>query len=597
MGNLPPKHLHTSKGIKVINKKPEFSWWAFVAFVAAVSVFGVAFILISRASTSTEACGAKISNYNYKVPFGGAPWNVPVCGLPRYAQSQEYASRLYNYSNGNGTTAQDLARRGKTSIGFGLGDIKTSYSRTVYSSKDANRTIQIQDSVYLSNLDGADYKNLSYTPKATIPWNDSWEVAEGGDNEAVILDEVTGKMYEISGYKKGLPAITQCGIFFSGRLCAYSVNVVRDSSGNIVDYRTYQGSSPPSRGAGIPMYATLTTPEEVLAGEIRHALNLVINNTSFGPECSKAQLGTAAEGNTCGTALAPASKFEWGAALKASDRATPNSTLQLNMTVPEGMRFALDATDTDIESWISSRADLKANTQKAQTARVFAKALRDYGAIVVDTGTSSNIQVAGAHNPRAKELWSALGINTEVDNNLLNGLMTATNMYVVAPPTNNCIDGSQSTYFCKYLSSQYKNSAGQIISPPSTATSTNTQTTTPANPPSPTPALAPSEVLTNIIPTTPGSPTGSLDLSLAERRYNLSIKWRASLVKGGVKEYIVARNGVEVARTPKLSYTDKTVEASKPYVYSVQAVGINGNRSLPAVYSTLIKCAWVLCSI
>ena len=597
MGNLPPKHLHTPNGIKVINKKPEFSWWAFVAFVAAVSVFGVAFILISRASTSTEACGAKISNYNYKVPFGGAPWNVPVCGLPRYPQSQEYASRLYNYSNGNGTTAQDLARRGKTSIGFGLGDIKTSYSRTVYSSKDANRTIQIQDSVYLSNLDGADYKNLSYTPNATIPWNDSWEVAEGGDNEVVILDEVTGKMYEVSGFKKGLPAITQCGIFFSGRLCAYSVNVVRDSSGNIVDYRTYQGSSPPSRGAGIPMYATLTTPEEVLAGEIRHALNLVINNTSFGPECSKAQLGTSAEGNTCGTALAPASKFEWGAALKASDRATPNSTLKLNMTVPEGMRFALDANDANIESWISSRADLKNNPRKAQTARVFAKALRDYGAIVVDTGGVSSIQVAGAHNSKAEEIWSSLGIKAEGDRNLLDGLMTATNMYVVAPPTNNCIDGTQSTYFCKYLTSQYKNSAGQIIAPPSTATSTNTQTTTPANPPSPTPAPAPSEVLTNIIPTTPGALTGSLDLSLPERRYNLSIKWRASLVKGGVKEYIVARNGVEVARTTKLSYTDKTVEASKPYVYSVQAVGINGKRSLPAVYSTLIKCAWVFCSI
>jgi hypothetical protein len=104
-------------------------------------------------------------------------------------------------------------------------------------------------------------------------------------------------------------------------------------------------------------------------------------------------------------------------------------------------------------------------------------------------------------------------------------------------------------------------------------------------------------VLTNIIPTAPGAPTGSLDLSLPERRYNLSIKWRASLVKGGVKEYIIARNGVEVARTTKLSYTDKTVEASKPYVYSVQAVGINGKRSLPAVYSALIKCAWVFCRI
>jgi len=587
------------RGLKPSAGRALFSWWAVVFFVAVVAAFGVAYILVSRASSGTEVCGARVSNYNYKVPFGNAPWNVPVCGLPKYAQSKEYASRLFMYSNSNGLTAQDIARRGKVSIGFGLGDIKTSFSRTVYSSKDANRTIQVQNTVYLSNLDGSEYKDLSYTPRASIPWNDSWVVAEGGDNEAVILDDLTGKMYEVSGLKKDLAAITQCGIFFRDRLCAYSVNVVRDSSGNIIDYRTYQGSSPPSRGAGIPMYATLTTPEEVLAGEIRHALNLVINNTSFGPECSKAQLGTSAEGNSCGTALAPASKFEWGAALKASDRSTPNSTLQLNMTVPEGMRFALEATDAEIESWINSRPSLKSNARKAQTARIFARALREYGAIVVDTGGSANIQVAGAHNPKSKNLWNQMGINTEADSNILDGLITANNMYVVAPPTNNCIDGTKSSYFCKYLSSQYTSSSGQVLVPP--ASSADPVVVTPASPAatSPAPAEPPSTTVAakNIIPSAPSSPSASLNISFLERRYNLSLRWGSSAANGGIKEYIIARNGIEIGRTKSLFFTDNTIEANKPYLYAVQALSTSGNKSFPSLYPALVKCSWIFCSL
>ena len=609
MGNLAPKHLHTPEGKTVNNKKVRFNWKIGLFLMLVLAVFGLVYILISRASTFTAACGARVDNYSYRVPFSSAPWNIPVCGLPKYEQSQKYATRLFKYSNGNGTTPQDLARRGNTSLGFGLGDVKTSYSRSVYNSSDANKKVQVQNSVYLSNLDGAEYKSLSYNPKAFIPWNDSWVVAEGGDNEVVILDNDTGMMYEVSGLKKGLPAITQCGPFLRDRLCAYSVNVVRDSSGNAIDYRTYQGSSPPSRGAGIPMYATLTTPEEVQAGEIRHALNLVVNNTAFGPACTKSQLGTSAEGNTCGTALAPASKFEWGSALKASDRATPESTLALDMTVPEGMRFALNMNDSEIDKWITTRADLKANPQKAQTARVFAKALRDYGAIVVDTGGVSSIQVAGAHNPKAKEIWSRLGIKTEGDRNLLDGLMTENNMYVVAPPVNDCIDGTKSTYFCKYLTSQYKAANGQIAVPPAppsyinpptptpTPTPAPTPTPTPTPAPTPTPTPAPAPTPTNIIPTAPVALNGTLEISFAQRRYNLLLKWGASRVKGDVKEYIIFRNGIEISRTKSLTYIDSTIEANKPYIYAVQAVGTNGYKSFPAIYSSIVKCSWIFCTL
>lgn len=466
--------------------------------VIGFAIFGVWLVGFSMASTTTTTtptaqCGARVTNYTYKVPFGNAVWNQPVCNLPKYSKSADYASRFYNFGVMNMGNPEAEALKGKISTSIGTPEptlldpegLSGLFSRNVYLASQATTTTKVQTSVYPSNLDGdkwegsKDPDRQKYLPDTAIPWNPDWRTGEGGDNEIVILDDVTGKglIYGVSGYKRNLAAVTQCGPFGRERICAYNVNIGRDMKGNLIDYRTYEGPTG-DRGVGISYYATLVTPDEVLAGEIRHALGVSLPNTAVGPICTPAQLGTAAEGKTCGTALAPANKFEWGGVTRPSFMPEPfNSFYTQDKLIPEGMRFALNIDDAYIENWINSRSDLKSNATLAQTARTFARALRDYGMIVVDTnGNRPAIQMSGAANPNARTKWEKAGLNATNDNKLLDGLMTASNLYVVEPPTQTCLDGTKTKYYCKWTSASYGTT-------PTTAQPAPTPEPTPANTP------------------------------------------------------------------------------------------------------------------
>jgi len=429
-----------------------------------------------RFSNAASVCGKRVQNYTYQVPYGNAVWNQPVCGLATYAKSADYANRLYSwgYVNDGSVPAPNTRIYGFVASSIGLPKptlfdpegLSTLFSRNVYYASTANTTTLVQTSVTASNLDGIKSDDgqtpdvFRFLPNTPIPWNTSWRTGEGGDNEIVLLDDrpgpTYGRIYEIAGYKRDLAAVTQCGPFFRDRICTYNVKVGRDMDGNIIDYRSFEGFID-GRGVGLSMFATLTTPEEVVAGEIRHALGMGIPNTATGPICTSAQLGTAAEGSTCGTAVAPASKFEWGGVNSSAERNNIdpafNSIYTQDKMIPEGMRFALNITDAQIESWITSRGYTGA---KAKTARIFAVAFRDYGAMIVDTnGERAGLQLAGAANPTARAQWASVGMDSEEDTQLLQGLVTKTNLYVVAPPTVTCKDGSLSKYFCKWTSARY----------------------------------------------------------------------------------------------------------------------------------------------
>lgn len=427
------------------------------------------------------ACGKRVQNYTYQVPFGNAVWNQPVCNMPVYAKSADYVNRFYSWSSINDGTAPPTDIKTYGFLGADIGLPKPTitdpeglsglFSRNVYYASTANTTTKIQASVTVSNLDGIKTDDgqspdtAKYLPNTSIPWNSSWRTGEGGDNEIVLLDDrpgpTQGAIYTISGYKRDLAAVTQCGPFLRDRICTYTVKVGRDLAGNIVDYRTYEGYLD-TRGVGLSMYATFTTPEEVKAKEIRHALGMSIPNTATGPVCTPAQLGTAAEGKTCGTAFAPASKFEWGGVNSSAERnnipAAFNSIYTQDKMIPEGMRFAINITDPQIDAWILSQRKFDNDPVKAETARIFARALRDYGVMVVDTnGAKGQLQLAGAANPTARQQWASVGMDSEDDDMILEGLITKTNLYVVEPPSLTCNDGTVSKYYCRWTSAKYGN--------------------------------------------------------------------------------------------------------------------------------------------
>jgi hypothetical protein len=152
-----------------------------------------------------------------------------------------------------------------------------------------------------------------------------------------------------------------------------------------------------SRGIGVPYLAMLIRPAEVREGRIRHAASMPIRNTD-----GKAY-------------VAPATKLEH-----------PNNP----PGIPEGMRFALDMTDEEIEEWVVT---LPARVRKS--ARVIGRALRDYGWFITDTSGSAKIQLESCVT--AGDAWEALGF-TEFEErgktyprDLLDGLMRRERIYAI----------------------------------------------------------------------------------------------------------------------------------------------------------------------
>lgn len=449
-----------------------------------VAIVGTVVLRLSFANTSTTTtnadCGKKVNPYNYQVPFGNAIWNRPICGLPRHPQSADYASRFFNWSNVNdGSPAADV-NNGKirNNPGFpkptffdpeGLVNL---YSREIYYASKSDKMRQVHTNTIYSNLDGDDA--LASQPKTPIPWNDTWKAGLTDDGEMMILDdrqelESYGRMYKLSSFNN---------VILNGKVYAGSVSVARDLNGDYVSYVDYEGFIK-NRGVGLSFYATLTMPDEVKAGEIRHALGVAIPNPAYGPICQNSQLGFLTgnwnqEGKTCGTAIAPATKFEQKD--KRSSETIPEPTRSLytlDKTIPEGMLFALDMTYEQIDAWIQSRPDLASNPRKAETARIFARAMKDYGMMIVDTnGGSPSIQTAGGINPDNAKKWTELGMgpnDTSFTNNMFNGLITESNLYVVNPPVANCTNGTKSRYYCDWTSVAYEGTGNTDTAKPITS--------------------------------------------------------------------------------------------------------------------------------
>ncbi len=607
-----------------------------LAIVLVVAVIGIWVVLSSRAATTgTASCGATVSNYNYQVPYGRAVWNQPICGLPRHPQSADYASRLYKWGNVNDGTS--TANYGKLGASPGYPDTKdinpygNLFTREVYYASKATTEASVASTEYYSNLDGE--KVNTFTPSTKIPWNPSWQTGQGGDNEMIIIDDrpgaTQGRIYFLSGYwaseprfpYRKIPPLGCYPIWDQGRLCTYSTTVARDLNGNYVDYRTYEGFIK-DRGVGIPYLATLTLPEEVEAGEIRHALGISIPNTAYGPVCTKAQQGDwNQEGKTCGTAVMPASKFEWaGAPAPPVMEEAYKKIYTIDKTIPEGMRFGLNMTYAQIDQWIQSRPDLVSNPRRAKTARIIAVAMRDYGLLVADTnGNRMGLQMAGGINPDNAKKWTDLGLGPNEKDNLLDGLMTATNMYVVDPPIGTCKDGTKSKYFCPWSSAQYTAASTSSPSPTATVTQTvtPTQTASPTTTSSPTvtsnpstPSAAPPGSKTSPAPTTspvptsdkvaPSVPTGitrGLVIDPTRVAYNLEIKWKASTDTGGsgIKDYLITRNDGKNWTSVSPIVVDNTVVANTLYTYEIKARDNAGNISAPATTSAKGACLLIWC--
>lgn len=409
---------------------------------------------------------------DYERPYSpDAPWNVPVCGLEPSERSDDWRDRFWYYSRYNPLMAsgnpQADPNRGKHGIMFGLDEeLVNDFSVAVYETTDATTTIRV------FQRDG--WNGLFTIPNgSTIPWNPAWRASTGSDALMVILDPETGRHWSLWGVAQsyyGMPVNdSQCwhwtaafwlpgGGFRPGTdLCVGGADQMMkaDRTGRS-DYRTYGGNNPATRGVGIDLYAMLTMPEEVAAGQIRHALMMPVYNTMTGTPCTPLQMETAAFGSNCSYAVAPAGNFERQSSMihgcgeavaQSMDHVAYNRT-----TIPEGTRYALDMSEAEIEAWLDSRG----YTGKIRsTAQTFARALVNYGWFITDTSCfAADFQVAGGVNPETAAAWRDLGI-VGSGRDLLDGLITRERIWTVAPPVNHCTNGTRVTYACAANTSLY----------------------------------------------------------------------------------------------------------------------------------------------
>jgi hypothetical protein len=188
---------------------------------------------------------------------------------------------------------------------------------------------------------------------------------------------------------------------------SFSSGIVTATNGNLVpgSYWSKTDGFAPSGGSGIQYLAMLVRPQEVASGVIRHALSMPVKGVNR---------------TLC---IPPATKTDRG-------------RFGIDNGVPEGMRFFLRASDSQIESWIAGLpAGLGGTTR--QSTRVIARALRDYGWFITDHAGSAHLQFEDRLTAAAG--WNALGLGRisaagkEYPRDLLDGLLQPDRIAAILP--------------------------------------------------------------------------------------------------------------------------------------------------------------------
>lgn len=345
-----------------------------------------------------------------------ASWNQTAAQLGKATNLQTYADRLFQYGGVNQTTAGDLRTR------------FTDYSVPIWDAREATTTVRVfQETAQQSNID------FRVPNGSQIPWNPTWKPAGGVDAAMAIVHPTTGFTYEFWRVNKGSCLGGGYNPFDPSHICIGGIW----PTANIYRASDRDGTTQPVRGAGFNKVALVARAEEVKTGRIRHALQLSVSNIMFGgPTCDPISGTTApGAGTTCGFYLPPATNIEWPSGPPpVCDNPPANTPTERGKTVPHGLRVALKITNAQIDAWLDRRGY---TGELRSTARVFAVALREYGAIVSETACGNvGMQTDGLINGATKDTWNALGItDSTVGEKLLIGLITPGSLYAVKPPT------------------------------------------------------------------------------------------------------------------------------------------------------------------
>ena len=226
------------------------------------------------------------------------------------------------------------------------------YTYAVYNAEKATDLYVIKDRNNWGNLNGK-----------TVPFNPTWSANAGTDAQAIILDAASGREWNL--WDMAIDTSAKQITISNGNLCP------GDYLTNNWDNKATKCTG--SRGVGINYLAMLVRPWEIEQGKIEHALSMPIKGTS-------GQFS-----------VPPATKLEH------PGKVGP---------IPEGMRFALNVSYAEIDTYVNSLTALTAAKKKA--IRTILVALKDYGWFITDTAGSSHLQFEAPESAQAE--WQRIGV-------------------------------------------------------------------------------------------------------------------------------------------------------------------------------------------
>ena len=474
--------------------------------ILVIIAIGVGILGLSNASTTSTSLepelGTKSSNIisdseitasgNKSIKFSGvrrffaddASWNKTVAELggeytalkTMNVPNNDFAKRLWDYGGGTVSGAPP------GSFYLSLKD----YSVPIYDINTATTTARVYQVGWATQQQSFSFTGMKVGD--TIPWNPNWKPGTGNDGILQFVNFQTGKVYGIWAFNQspfscidfiGLNAQNGFDPSNPNHLCIAAINTYD----NLYTASDSDNTTSLDRGMGINKLALVVRADEVASGAIRHALPLTTSNPMFGagsdtlgvttqpvyggtPPCinlvSKgiAPPGTgmiaqqfnplsspSEAGFSKGFYLKPATRLEHefgylgGTLTNGCVTPAPTTDVERSKTNPSGMRFALNITYDEIDSWVASKTSWSA--EKKKTAKVFARAWKDYGAIIAETGGYGiGIETDGVVDPISRAKWESLGLPADNTNNanpvsshdIFDGLLTRDRLYVVKPP-------------------------------------------------------------------------------------------------------------------------------------------------------------------
>jgi hypothetical protein len=263
-------------------------------------------------------------------------WNTPIDFSPKYdPYSDEMIATLELANQGQFTSDPDI------------------YSFTLYFVDENTPRWDIPCLVYKCTIMSTENTFQKTESIKNVPIPIDAQPAAGTDANMIIVDKTTYTEYNLHQVKR-----TETGWEVRN---ASVYNILWD--GTPLNYG--------SRGAGLPYYAGLIRPWEIVEGKIEHALTFGYSEPAL---------------DKC---VYPAAKT--------------NGDSTLPFAIPEGARLQLDPTLTDADF---ERMGLD------RTGKIIAKAMQEYGLFLVENGGSIKIHVEDLiNNPYATQQWTDPELN------------------------------------------------------------------------------------------------------------------------------------------------------------------------------------------